>query len=224
MNVGSNGSDTSKTSSFTSYPALDGVISTFYNSGKAGEQHKNFYTNGRLNSILTQMNTGDVVSLSNMGTNDSSSSKEQFYAYDKMYVDAILDMGGYVILGSYTPSGNYGATQCKVYDADTMTFKGMRTNAYDLAIRELYEDYKDNDHVLGFVDVGKMADEKMTADVKAAYDAASGDTAAKTAAANARAEEMMAWWKDYNHYYTTFSNYILPDITSAVAALIRTIN
>ena len=224
MNVGSNGSDTSKTSSFTSYPALDGVISTFYNSGKAGEQHKNFYTNGRLNSILTQMNTGDVVSLSNMGTNDSSSSKEQFYAYDKMYVDAILDMGGYVILGSYTPSGNYGATQGKVYDADTMTFKGMRTNAYDLAIRELYEDYKDNDHVLGFVDVGKMADEKMTADVKAAYDAASGDTAAKTAAANARAEEMMAWWKDYNHYYTTFSNYILPDITSAVAALIRTIN
>ena len=61
----------------------------------------------------------------------------------------------------------------------------------------------------------------MTADVKAAYDAASGDESAKRAAANARAEEMMAWWKDYNHYYTDFSNYILPDITKAVADFIK---
>ena len=54
----------------------------------------------------------------------------------------------------------------------------------------------------------------MTADVHAVYEAnlASGEAAAR-AAANARAEEMMAWWKDYNHYYTEFSNYILPDIT-----------
>ena len=129
-------------------------------------------------------------------------------------------MGAYVILGSYTPTGNYGETQGRVYDADTMTFKGMRTKAYDLAIRELYEEYKDNDHVLGFVDIGRIADEKMTADVKAAYDAASGDESAKRAAANARAEEMMAWWKDYNHYYTDFSNYILPEITKAVADFI----
>ena len=31
----------------------------------------------------------------------------------------------------------------------------------------------------------------------------------------------MAWWKDYNHYYTTFSNYILPDITSEIAKMIK---
>ena len=61
----------------------------------------------------------------------------------------------------------------------------------------------------------------MTADVHAVYEAnlASGEAAAR-AAANARAEEMMAWWKDYNHYYTEFSNYILPDITKAAAEMI----
>ncbi|MGN0683077.1 MAG: hypothetical protein ACI4JY_05315, partial [Oscillospiraceae bacterium] len=88
-----------------------------------------------------------------------------------------------------------------------------------------YDEIKDNPNVLGFVDIGQMADDKMTADVKAAYDAAiaDGETAAR-AAANAKADEMMAWWKDYNHYYTTFSNYILPNITSEVAKLIKTIN
>ena len=205
------------TTDLSKYPELAAKISGFHNSGKAGEQHTNFYTNGRLNSILTQMNPGDVVSISGMGTNDSSSSKEQFKAYDEMYVNAILDMSGRVILGSYTPTGNYGATQGRVYDADTMTFKGMRTNAYDLAIRELYEEIKDNENVLGFVDIGKMADEKMTADVRAAYAAAGNDPSA----AQAKAEEMMAWWKDYNHYYSTFSDYLLPDITKAVAELIK---
>jgi len=103
-----------------------------------------------------------------------------------------------------------------------MTFKGMRTNAYDRAIRKLYEENKDNPKVLGFIDIGKMADEKMTADVKAVYDAEmSGGKNEAEARANAKAEEMMAWWKDYNHYYTTFSNYILPDITSEIAKMIK---
>ena len=211
----------SSTTDLSEYPELAAKINGFHNSGQVGRQHRSYYTEGLLNNVLTRMNPGDVVSISGMGTNDSSSGKAQFRAYDEIYLNAILDMGGYVILGSYTPTGNYGETQGRVYDADTMTFKGMRTKAYDLAIRELYEDYKDNDHVLGFIDIGRMADEKMTADVKAAYDAASGDESAKRAAANARAEEMMAWWKDYNHYYTDFSNYILPDITKAVADLIK---
>jgi hypothetical protein len=213
-----------ETTDLSKYPELAEVINGFNNSGKAGEQHRNFYSNGRLNSILTKMNVGDVVSISGMGTNDSSSTLEQFKAYDEAYMNAIIDMGGYVILGSYTPTGNYGATAGKVYDADTMTFKGMRTNAYDRAIRELYEENKDNPKVLGFIDIGKMADEKMTADVKAVYDAAMADgktEAEAREAANAKAEEMMAWWKDYNHYYTTFSNYILPDITSEIAEMIK---
>lgn len=213
-----------ETTDLSKYPELAEVINGFHNSGKSGEQHRNFYSNGRLNSILTNMNVGDVVSISGMGTNDSSSTLEQFKAYDEAYMNAIIDMGGYVILGSYTPSGSYGSTAGKVYDADTMTFKGMRTNAYDRAIRELYEESKDNPKVLGFIDIGKMADVKMTADVKAVYDAAiaGGKTEAEAReAANARAEEMMAWWKDYNHYYTTFSNYILPDITSEIAKMIK---
>ena len=214
----------SETTDLSKYPELAAVVNGFHNSGKAGEQHRNFYSNGRLNSILTKMNKGDVVSISGMGTNDSSSTLEQFKAYDEAYMNAIIDMGGYVILGSYTPTGNYGETAGKVYDADTMTFKGMRQNAYDRAIRELYEENKDNPKVLGFIDIGKMADEKMTADVKEVYDAAisDGKTEVKAReAANAKAEEMMAWWKDYNHYYTTFSNYILPDITKNVAGLIK---
>ena len=215
-----------ETTDLSKYPELAEVVNGFHNSGKAGEQHKNFYSNGRLNSILIQMNPGDVVSISGMGTNDSSSTFEEFKAYDEVYMNAIIDMGGYVILGSYTPTGNYGATQGKVYDADTMTFKGMRTNSYDRAIRELYEENKDNPKVLGFLDIGKMADEKMTANVKAVYDAAienGADEAAARSVANAKAEEMMAWWKDYNHYYTTFSNYILPSITEETAKMIKAI-
>lgn len=214
----------SETTDLSKYPELAEVVNGFHNSGKAGEQHRNFYSDGRLNSILTKMNVGDVVSISGMGTNDSSSTLDEFKAYDEAYMNAIIDMGGYVILGSYTPTGNYGVTEGKVYDADTMTFKGMRTNAYDRAIRELYEANKDNPKVLGFIDIGKMADEKMTADVKAVYDAAIADGKTEAEArtvANAKAEEMMAWWKDYNHYYTTFSNYILPDITKSVATLIN---
>ncbi|MGM9936169.1 MAG: hypothetical protein ACI38A_02390, partial [Candidatus Ornithomonoglobus sp.] len=189
----------SETTDLSRYPELAAVVNGFHNSGKAGEQHKNFYTNGRLNSILAQMNPGDVVSISGMGTNDSSSSKEQFKAYDEIYMNAILDMGGYVILGSYTPVGNYGAALGKVYDADTMTFKGMRTNAYDLAIRELYEENTEREGVLGFVDIGKMADDKMTADVQAVYAAARAGGASEEdarIAADARASELMAWWKD----------------------------
>lgn len=214
------------TKDLSKYPELSKVIAGFHNSGKAGEQHKNFYSNGRLNSILTKMNPGDVVSISGMGTNDSSSTLDEFKAYDEEYMNAIIDMGGYVILGSYTPSGNYGATQGKVYDADTMSFKGMRANAYDRAIRELYEENKDNEKLLGFLDIGKTADEKMTADVKAVYAASimDGKTDAEArAAANEKAEEMMSWWKDYNHYYTDFSNYILPDITAQAATLIKSI-
>ena len=205
------------------YPELDEAIDAFHNSGRAGRQHKNFYSEGLLNSILTQMNPGDVVSLSNMGTNDSSSTLEQFKEYDEIYMNAIIDMGGYVILGSYTPSGNYGETAGKVYDYDTMTFKGMRTNAYDRAIRELYEENKDNPKVLGFLDVGQMCDEIMTADVRGVYESAQGTEEEKRAAANARAEEMMTWWRDYNHYNSTFSNYILPYITAEAAELINKI-
>ena len=138
-------------------------------------------------------------------------------------MNAIIDMGGYVILGSYTPSGNFGETAGKVYYADNMVFKGLRTNSYDRAIRELYAENEDNTRVLGFLDIGQMADDKMTTDVQSVYESTSGDEAAKRAAADARAAEMMSWWRDYNHYSADFSNYILPDITKAAAELISKI-
>ncbi len=91
---------------------------------------------------------------------------------------------------------------------------------------ELYTLIQDNEKVIGFLDIGKMADDMMTADVKTVYDEAieAGKSEADArAAANEKAAEMMAWWKDYNHYYTTFSNYILPSLTKAAAEMISTI-
>ena len=207
----------------STYTKLNNTISAFYNSGQAGRQHKSYYSEGLLNNVLCGIKPGDVVSISGMGTNDTTSSKEQFKAYNNAYIDAVEDMGAYVILGSYTPTGNYGATQGKVYDSDNVLFKGIRTNAYDAAIREIYAERKNDDKILGFIDIGQIADNLMTNDVRTAYNAAAdnGKTAAEArAAANEKATELMAMWKDYNHYYTDFSNYILPEITNRAVQLI----
>ena len=40
------------------------------------------------------------------------------------------------------------------------------------------------------------------------------------AKAQERATALMSMWKDYNHYYTDFSNYILPQITTRVAQIV----
>ena len=91
-----------------------------------------------------------------MGTNDTSSTKDEFKEYNNIYIDAIKAMGAKVILGSYTPTGNYGSTQDKVYDADNVLFKGMRTNSYDTAIREAYNERANDTNIIGFVDIGKL--------------------------------------------------------------------
>ncbi|MCI8520972.1 MAG: hypothetical protein HFE50_05710 [Clostridia bacterium] len=207
------------------YEKLNNTVSSFHNSGQAGRQHRSYYSEGLLNNVLCGIRPGDVVSISGMGTNDSSSSKEQFKEYNNIYIDAIEDMGAYVILGSYTPAGNYGSAQGKVYDGDNVLFKGMRTNPYDTAIREIYEERKENadNKVLGFIDIGKIADNLMTNDVRTVYNSAvdNGKTASEArGAAGEKANELMAMWKDYNHYYTDFSNYILPEITTRAAQLI----
>lgn len=215
----------SSTSDLSKYPKLAQTISTFHNSGRAGRQHRSYYSEGLFNNVLTNLRPGDVVSISGMGTNDSSSSKDTFKMYNNIYIDAIEDMGGYVILGSYTPSGNYGMTEGKVYDSDNILFKGMRTDAYDMAIREVYTERvsSGDDKVIGFIDIGKLSDNLMTNDVRIEYNnaAAAGKSVSEArAAAELKATEMMSWWKDYNHYYTTFSNYILPEITNRAARII----
>lgn len=209
----------------SAYPKLSNVISAFYNSGQAGRQHRSYYTEGLLNNVLCGIKPGDVVSISGMGTNDSSSTKDEFKEYDNVYIDAIESMGAKVILGSYTPTGNYGSTQDKVYDADNVLFKGMRTNSYDTAIREVYNERvnaKDT-NIIGFVDIGKIADNIMTNDVRTVYNTAIQDGKSESEArakAQEKATSLMSMWKDYNHYYADFSNYILPQITTRVSQLI----
>ena len=205
------------------YPKLSNVISAFYNSGQAGRQHRSYYTEGLLNNVLCGIKPGDVVSISGMGTNDTSSTKDEFKEYNNIYIDAIKAMGAKVILGSYTPTGNYGSTQDKVYDADNVLFKGMRTNSYDTAIREVYNERANDTNIIGFVDIGKIADNVMTNDVRTVYNTAiqSGKNEIEARAkAQERATALMSMWKDYNHYYTDFSNYILPQITTRVAQLV----
>lgn len=213
------------TSELSKYPTLADAVSSFHNSGRAGRQHKSYYSEGLMNSLLCGIKPGDVVSISGMGVNDSISSEADFESYNNAYVDAIEDMGARVMLGSYTPSGNYGATSGKVYDPDSILFKGMRTDIYETAIRSVYSQRiaANDESIIGFIDIGKIADILMTNDVRTVYNnaIAAGKTVdeARTAA-NARADELMAMWKDYNHYYVSFSNYILPEITARAAQLI----
>lgn len=215
----------SETTDLSKYPKLAQVVSSFYNSGRAGRQHRSYYTEGLMNNVLSSITVGDVVSISNMGTNDSSSTKEEFKKYNNDYIDAIEDMGGHVILGSYTPAGNYGATEGKVYDSDRILFKGTRNNSYDTAIREVYAERvaAGDTNIIGFVDTGRLADNMMSNDVRGEYNASidNGNSAATARqVANAKAQELMAMWKDYNHYYDSFSNYILPSLTNRFAQVI----
>lgn len=212
---------------FEKYPEILNLVNAFHNSGSAGRHHMSFYTAGWFNYILVNMNPGDIVSISGMGTNNSSSTKEMFEQFNNFYIDAIEDMGGYVVLGTYTPTGNYGDTEGKVYDADNMIFKGRRTYAYEQAIRDVYEARKNEEQVIGFVDIGKMVDEKMTADVQRVYSDAisAGSTDADArAAANARATELMGYWKDFNHYYIDLSRYFQPELIAEMVTIISGID
>lgn len=207
------------------YPYLTEVIDEFHNSGCAGRQHMSFYTQGWFNHILTNMNPGDVVSISGMGTNQSSATKEMFVDFNNFYIDAIIEMGGYVVLGTYTPTGNYGDTEGKIYDSDNMVFKGRRSGyKYEQAICEVYEARKNEEQIIGFIDIGKICDDKLTADVRNVYNNAlnggKSDSEARILA-NAKADELMsAYWKDFNHYYATFSQYFLPELTSEMTEII----
>lgn len=213
------------TTDLSKYPELSKAVSAFYNSGRAGRQHRSYYTEGLMNNVLCRIKAGDVVSISGMGTNDSASSKEDFKRYNNQYIDAIEDMGGKIILGSYTPTGNYGIAEGKVYDSDNILFKGVRTNSYDTAIREVYaQRIADGDEsIIGFVDIGQLADNMMSNDVRGAYNKVvddGGTDEEARAAANVKADELMSMWKDYNHYYTSFSNYILPSLTKRFAQVV----
>lgn len=206
---------------YSKYNEIKNATDNFKNMGRGARQLTSFYNEGLLDAVLREVRPGDVVSISGMGTNGYDGTIETFKRHLNYYIDSVIDMGGKVILGSYTPFGNWGTHKDTVYNTATETFVGKRYADYDIALKEVYDARKDEAEILGYVDIGGMADTLMTAEVKKARDAQSGDENAKKAAAQAKAEELMRWWpNDFNHYTADLSNLILPELTKAVAGII----
>lgn len=204
------------------YPKLTEKIDNFQNKGRGARQLTSFYNEGLLDNVLKLIRPGDVVSISGMGTNGYSGTIEDFKAQLNYYIDSIEEMGGKVILGSYTPNGNWSSFRGKVYNSDTETFSGKRYADYDMALYEVHKERKDDENILGYIDIGGISDELMTAEVKKARDLTEGTEEEKKAAAQAKAEEMMKWWpNDFNHYTGEFSSLLLPRLTEEIAKLIK---
>lgn len=204
------------------YPELLDSIEGFKNMGRGARQLTSFYNEGLLDSVLRTVRPGDVVSISGMGTNGYDGTINDFKDQLNYYIDSIAEMGGKVILGSYTPNGNWGAYKDKVYDPQTETFRGKRYDDYDVALYEVYISRAEDENILGYIDIGSIADRLMTSEVKKARDEAGSTGDAADAAAAARADEILKWYpNDFNHYTSELSYLILPEITKSAAALIQ---
>lgn len=207
------------------YPKLANAAN-FSNRGRGGRNLTSYYNEGLLEGALNAIKPGDVVSFSGMGTNGYDGGIDGFKEQVNYYLDSCIAMGAYIIMGSYTPHGAVSGYTAG-YNSDTMTFNAKRTDGYDVAIKEVYEARKNEEKFLGYVDIGKITDEAMTAEVKKVYDAsiAGGKSEADAKAdANAKAAELTACFSDHNHYNATISNLLLPEVTSQVADLIIAMN
>ncbi|MCD8180130.1 MAG: hypothetical protein LUF26_01435 [Firmicutes bacterium] len=173
-------------------------VATFTNNGRGGRNLCTYYTNGELKDrILTQIRPGDYVMIGDMGTNGMGSSFEDDFNY---YIDACEAMGAKVILNSYTPHGALtGGGYESGYDSDTNTFTSYRTDSYDVIVRSIYAERSDasdeayDENVIGFVDIGKMADAAFNAYV-ADYETNGYESA------DAAAQAIIACFSDHNHY------------------------
>lgn len=204
------------------YPEISEAVEGFRNMGRGARQLTSFYNEGLLDNVLRTLRPGDVVSISGMGTNGYDGTIDDFKAQLNYYIDSVIEMGGKVILGSYTPNGNWGGYKDKVYDPQTETFKGKRYDDFDVALYDIYQERRDDENILGYVDIGGITDELMTAEVRKAREAAGGTGEAADAAAAAKAEELLKWYpNDFNHYTADLSNLILPELTRQMAALIN---
>lgn len=174
------------------YPELTS-LATYHNNGKGSRTLSTYYTQGWLDAVLSSINPGDIVTIGNMGTNTGGLSGAGFKAPLDYYVDAALAMGAKVILTSYTPHGAVGGWS-GLYDSITQTFTSYRTDSYDSeGIRVIYEERKDDDGILGFIDIGKNAD--------AAFNAYVDDYAANGyESRDAAAQAIIACFPDHNHY------------------------
>ena len=109
--------------------------------------------------MLSQIRPGDYVMIGYMGTNGMGSYFKDDFNY---YIDACIAMGAKVILNSYSPHGPMGGFESG-YNAETNVFEAYRKDSYDEIVREIYEERKDSDTVIGFVDIGKNADASFNA-------------------------------------------------------------
>jgi hypothetical protein len=130
-----------------------------------------------------------------MGTNGMGSKFEESFNY---YIDACEAMGAKVILNSYSPHGAVGG-YASGYNSTTHTFTSYRQDDYDKIVRSIYAERSDatnekyDENIIGFVDIGKMAD--------AAFNAYVADYAANNYAdEDAAAQAIIACFSDHNHY------------------------
>lgn len=177
----------------SSFPALE-ELATFYNNGAGGRNLCTYYTQGKLAGVLNAIYPGDIVMFGNNGTNGMGSYFEEDVNY---YLDAAEAMGAKIIINSYTPHGpvkttNSDYTYC--YDSKTHTFNTWRQDSYDNIVRQIAEVRAANDpNYLGFVEIGKNADEAFNAYVA---DYAENGYDSEKAAADA----IIACFSDHNHY------------------------
>ncbi len=182
---------------YASYSQLPDIAS-FSNNGRGGKNLSSYYTGGELmGRVLVNICPGDYVMIGDMGTNGMGSAFEASFNY---YIDACEALGAKVILNSYSPHGaNKGGGYESGYDAETQTFDSYRKDSYDNIVRAIYEERttaggaKYDENIVGFVDIGKMADAAFNAYVDA-Y-AANGYESR-----DAAAQDIIKCFGDHNHY------------------------
>ncbi|MGN0150499.1 MAG: hypothetical protein ACI4C7_09665 [Clostridia bacterium] len=172
------------------------ALASFSNNGRGGKNLGSYYTGGEFTGrVLTNICPGDYVMIGDMGTNGMGSKFEESFNY---YIDACEALGAKVILNSYSPHGAVG-DYAGCYDSSTHTFTGYRQDEYDKIVRKIYEERttadgeKYDENIVGFVDIGKMADAAFNAYVAnyAANDYADENTAAQA---------IISCFGDHNHY------------------------
>lgn len=171
-------------------------IATFSNNGRGGKNLSTYYTGGEfVDRVLANVRPGDYVMIGDMGTNGMGSKFEESFNY---YIDACEAMGAKIILNSYSPHGAVG-DYASGYNSSTNTFTSYRQDEYDNIVRRIYTERttadgdKYDSKIVGFVDIGKMADAAFNAYVN---DYAANGYESKDAAAQA----IIKCFGDHNHY------------------------
>lgn len=169
---------------YSSYENLP-EIASFSNTGRGGKNLGTYYTGGEFSGrVLASICPGDYVMIGDMGTNGMGSKYEESFNY---YIDACEALGAKVIINSYTPHMVDGGSAYKYNASAEKPFDNWRRDEYDNIVRRIYEERttaggeKYDANVVGFVEIGKNADDSFNAYIKdyAANGFASQDEAAQ---------------------------------------------